>query len=55
MGDAAFIARQLRDGMSEMPGFGSVLSNEDLAAVATYVRGSFGNDFPPLEPTDFVR
>jgi predicted lipoprotein with Yx(FWY)xxD motif/cytochrome c5 len=55
MGDVAFVARQIRDGMSEMPGFGGILSNEDLAAVATYVRGSFGNDFPPLEPADFVR
>jgi predicted lipoprotein with Yx(FWY)xxD motif len=55
MGDAAFVARQIRDGLSEMPGFGGVLGNEDLAAVASYVRGSFGNDFPPMEPADFVR
>ena len=55
MRNATFIARQIRGGMSEMPGFGSVLDNEDLAAVATDVRGSFGNGFPPMEPADFVR
>jgi len=55
VGDDAFMVRQIRDGISEMPGFGNVLSNEDLAAVATFVRASFGNDFPPLAPDQFVR
>jgi predicted lipoprotein with Yx(FWY)xxD motif len=49
------IVRQIRDGMSEMPGFGRVLSNQELAAVATFVRGSWGNDYPPLTPEHFER
>jgi mono/diheme cytochrome c family protein len=55
LGDSVFVARQIRDGLGEMPGFGMVLSLEDMAAVATYVRTHFGNDFPPMEPAEFER
>ncbi len=41
------VAGETYDG--EMPGWPQ-LSNEELAAVMTYVRGSFGNDAPPVEP-----
>lgn len=53
--DDAFIVVQIRDGISEMPGFGGVLSNDDLAAVATFVRASWGNDYPAMTPEQFQR
>jgi mono/diheme cytochrome c family protein len=28
-----------------MPGFGAALSDREVAAVATYVRNSFGNEY----------
>lgn len=55
VGDAVFVARQIRDGLGEMPGFGMVLSLEDMAAVATFVRSHFGNAFPPMAPAEFER
>ena len=36
-----------------MPGFGAQLSDEDVAAVVTYIRGSWGNDADPVTP-EFV-
>jgi mono/diheme cytochrome c family protein len=55
VGDAVFVARQIRDGLGEMPGFGMVLSLQDMAAVATFVRTHFGNAFGPMAPADFER
>lgn len=38
-----------------MPPFGHVLSDDDIAAVATYVRGAWGNDAPPVQALDVWR
>ncbi len=38
----------LRGGMECMPGFAFLLSDAEVAAVATYVRNSWGNDFGPV-------
>lgn len=35
-----------------MPGLGGILSNEDIAAIATYERSSWGNDAPPVTPEE---
>lgn len=35
-----------------MPPFGHVLDDNDIAAVLTYVRGSWGNDAPAVTPRD---
>jgi mono/diheme cytochrome c family protein len=37
-----------------MPPFADVLSDRDIAAIASYVRASWGNSFPPVQP-DVVR
>jgi mono/diheme cytochrome c family protein len=37
-----------------MPGFGTTLSDAEIAAVASHVRSSFGNKSPPL-PADLVK
>lgn len=34
-----------------MPGF-AYLTDEEIAAVVTYINGSWGNDFPPVQPAD---
>jgi predicted lipoprotein with Yx(FWY)xxD motif/mono/diheme cytochrome c family protein len=42
------IVRQILTGGSFMPPFGGQLSDADIAAVATFVRNSWGNDFGPV-------
>lgn len=39
------VLRRVIHGGGYMPGFGGTLSDREVAAVATYVRNSFGNDF----------
>ncbi len=40
-----FPAMMVVNGMGGMPAFGASLSDEQVAAVSNYVRGSFGNSF----------
>lgn len=47
--DANLVARQILNGGQQMPPFASVLSDEQIAAVGTHIRTSWGNDFGPLE------
>ncbi|MBA3699129.1 MAG: c-type cytochrome [Planctomycetes bacterium] len=37
-------------GVPPMMGFGPMLNDQEMAAVLTYVRQSFGNDFDPITP-----
>jgi mono/diheme cytochrome c family protein len=40
-------------GQKGMPAFGALLSDDQVAAVVTYVRGHFGNDYPgPVTPEE---
>lgn len=39
------VVRRVIHGNGYMPGFGGALSDREVAAVATYVRNSFGNEF----------
>ena len=39
------VLRRVIHGSGYMPGFGATLSDREVAAVATYVRNSFGNDY----------
>lgn len=48
VGDANHVLRQIVQGGSDMPAFGPFLSDEQVAAVATYVRRSWGNDHPAI-------
>lgn len=43
---------QILHGGGGMPAFGGKLSNRGIAALATYVRTSFGNDFGSVKPTE---
>jgi mono/diheme cytochrome c family protein len=40
------------DGQVPMTPFGGLLNDEEVAAVLTYVRNSFGNDAAPIQPGD---
>lgn len=39
-------------GTQQMPGWGTALSDEKIAAVMTYIRGSWGNKSAPVKPAD---
>jgi mono/diheme cytochrome c family protein len=38
-----------------MPAFGHVLDDNDIAAVLTYVRGSWGNEAEPVSARDMMK
>lgn len=42
-------------GVPPMPGFGPLLTDEELAAVLSYVRTSFGNDLPFIRPDQVAK
>lgn len=46
---AGRVIRQVLYGSAHMPAFENVLENEEVAAVATYVRSSFDNDFEAVD------
>lgn len=48
LNDAAYVVTQILQGGETMPPFGDRLTNEEVAAVANYVRGAWGN--AALEP-----
>ncbi|MFN4072268.1 MAG: c-type cytochrome [Thermus sp.] len=47
--DAQMILGIVKNGRGAMPAVGAALSDEELKAVATYIRNSFGNAFGPVE------
>jgi mono/diheme cytochrome c family protein len=49
-----FVMARILIGGGVMPAFGGELSNDDIAAVANYVRNSWGNDFGSVQPGDVV-
>ena len=52
LGNSAFMIERLLNGRGAMPAWEGVLSDEQLAAVGSFVRTSFGNDFGPLTTSD---
>ncbi len=47
--DAAPILNVVKNGRGAMPPVGAAFSDEELKAVATYIRNSFGNSFGPVQ------
>ena len=47
LGDAAFVIGRILGGGGGMPAFDG-LSDEEVAAIGTYIRSSWGNDFGPV-------
>lgn len=54
LSDTRFLAGAIIQGRTHhgMPAFGSVLNDEEIAAVATYVRNSWGNEFGAVLPDE---
>ncbi|MEX2536799.1 MAG: c-type cytochrome [Trueperaceae bacterium] len=48
MGDEQLVLGQIIRGGDYMPAFGNLLSDDAIAAVATYIRNSWENDFGPV-------
>jgi mono/diheme cytochrome c family protein len=47
-----FVIAQILIGRGKMPAFSDRLSDEDIAAVAQYIRNNWGNHFGPVTPGD---
>jgi len=54
LGDDRRVIRQVLFGGSHMPAFGSVLDDEQVASVVTFIRKSWGNDFPAVLPEEVM-
>jgi len=50
--DKDYMLTMILLGRLEMPSFAHKLSNEQIAAVADYIRNSWGNSFGPVTPED---
>ncbi|HEX7005278.1 MAG TPA: PQQ-dependent dehydrogenase, methanol/ethanol family [Trueperaceae bacterium] len=46
--NTSYVVQTITNGRGAMPAFGAVLSDEQIAGVATFIRNSFGNDFGPV-------
>ena len=53
-GDPKAVATTLLNGRGGMPAFRDDLKDDQLAAVATYVRGSWGNSAAPITTAEFA-
>ena len=47
-----FVIAQILIGRGKMPAFGDRLSDDDIAAVAQYIRNNWGNHYGPVTPGD---
>jgi len=50
LGLADYVIGQILVGRKIMPSFAQTLNDEQIAAVATYVRNAWGNEFGPVDP-----
>jgi len=48
LADVDFVIDRIVNGAGTMPGFGAQLDDQQVAAVATYIRNSWGNAFGPV-------
>jgi cytochrome c6 len=53
-GDPKAVITTLLNGRGGMPSFRDDLKDDQLAAVASYIRSSWGNSAPPITPADFA-
>lgn len=50
--DPSYIAAMILNGRGYMPAFGEHLGDDQIAAIATFARNSWGNAFGPVTPQD---
>ena len=54
LADTAFVASTLVHGFGYMPPFGSRLDDSEIAAIGSYIRNSWGNEFGPVAAADIA-
>lgn len=52
---ASYVIGQILLGREIMPPYGQVLDNQQIAAVASYIRNSWGNDFGDVRPAQVAQ
>jgi cytochrome c oxidase subunit 2 len=52
IGDSSRVLRTIRRGGADMPPFGSELTPEEIVAVGTFIRNSWGNAYGLLAPEE---
>ncbi len=55
LGNTNAVVTQILNGGGIMPAFGNALSNAEIAAVATYIRGNWGNDYAAVTTGDVAQ
>jgi mono/diheme cytochrome c family protein len=50
LANAELVLRQINGGSADMPAFRNKLTPEEILAVGTYIRASWGNAYGPLAP-----
>jgi mono/diheme cytochrome c family protein len=50
-----YVISQILIGRGEMPAFADKLTDQQIAAVAEYIRNSWGNHFGPVKPEDVAQ
>lgn len=54
LADVEFVISQILNGRGYMPGFGASLSDQQAAGIATFIRGSWGNEYGPVREEDIA-
>jgi predicted lipoprotein with Yx(FWY)xxD motif/cytochrome c553 len=54
LADVEFVITQILNGRGYMPGFGASLSDAQAAGIATFIRGSWGNEYGPVREEDIA-
>ena len=56
LADKTFVIRRILEGFAEhgMPPFASALNDQQVASVATFIRGSWGNEYSPVLAEEVV-
>jgi mono/diheme cytochrome c family protein len=55
LGMSDYVIGQILVGRGIMPSFANALDDDQIAAVATYLRTSWGNDFGPVKPQEVAK
>lgn len=52
LADTALVLDRVLNGKGAMPAFGGQFDDQQVAAIVTYIRNSWGNDFGPVSPDE---
>lgn len=55
LADPVHVIRQVIHGNGYMPGFGGAFDDRQVAAVVTYIRNSWGNEYGPVREEDIAQ